>query len=72
MLFRSALNIRQQQLFSATAADRTVLFLNVLIIYFVMAQIINGLFRLAEWRVERRFAGGEAEPLAAELPGGTK
>ncbi len=71
-IMQATLNIRQQQLFSAGAADRTVLFMNVLVIYFVLAQVINGLFRLAERRVERRFAGGEAEVLAAELPGGTK
>ena len=32
-----------------------VLFTNALVIYFVLAQIINGLFRLFERRVERRF-----------------
>ncbi|NLD76931.1 MAG: ectoine/hydroxyectoine ABC transporter permease subunit EhuC [Acidimicrobiales bacterium] len=37
------------------APDDAILFLNVLVIYFVVAQIINGLFRLAEWRVNRRF-----------------
>ncbi len=37
------------------APSDAVLFLNVLVIYFVVAQIINGLFRLAEWRVNRRF-----------------
>jgi polar amino acid transport system permease protein len=31
------------------------LFVNALIIYFVLAQIINGLFRFAESRVDRRF-----------------
>ena len=71
-IMQAALNIRQQQLFSATGADRTVLFLNVLIMYFVLAQIINGLFRLAERRLEGRFAGGEAEPLPAEIPGASK
>lgn len=71
-IMQAALNIRQQQLFSTEGADRTVLFLNVLVIYFVMAQIINGLFRLAERRVEARFAGGEAEVAPAEMPGGTK
>ena len=32
-----------------------MLFINTLLIYFVMAQVVNGLFRLAEARVERRF-----------------
>lgn len=36
-----------------------VLYLNILLIYFVVAQVINGLFRFMEWRVERRFRGGE-------------
>ena len=36
-------------------AGDAILFLDVLVIYFVVAQIINGLFRLAEWRVNRRF-----------------
>ena len=58
-IMQASLNIRQQQLAAASAADRTVLFLNVLVIYFILAQVINGLFRLAEWRLEKRFAGGE-------------
>lgn len=74
-IMQAALNIRQQQLFEPGATSRTVLFVNVLIIYFVMAQVINALFRFAERRVERRFEGGEAadtEETAALLPGGTK
>ena len=53
--------IRQQQLFNASAADITVIFVNILVIYFVLAQLINGAFRLAEWRLEKRYQGGEAE-----------
>lgn len=52
------------------APEDAILFLNVLIVYFVVAQIINGLFRLAEWRVNRRFqqAGRAVElPSEAEL-----
>jgi polar amino acid transport system permease protein len=66
--------IRQQQLFGDAGADRTILFLNVLILYFVMAQIINGLFRLAEAQVERWFAGGEALEIEpdVEMPGAAK
>ncbi len=63
--------IRQQQLFGDAGTDRTILFLNILVIYFVLAQIINGLFRLAEWRLEKRFSGGEhLTPL--DLPEATK
>ncbi len=36
------------------------LFVTALIIYFVIAQIINGLFRLAESRVDRRFESRRA------------
>lgn len=57
--------IRQQQLFNASASDISVIFVNVLVIYFVLAQVINGLFRLAEWRLERRYQGGDAEVPAA-------
>ena len=53
--------IRQQQLFNASAADISVIYVNVLVIYFVLAQLINGAFRLAEWRLERRYQGGDAE-----------
>ncbi|MDZ7679771.1 MAG: amino acid ABC transporter permease [Acidimicrobiales bacterium] len=53
--------IRQQQLFTADGADRTVLFLNILVLYFVLAQIVNGLFRLGERRLERKYAGGAAD-----------
>jgi hypothetical protein len=31
------------------------LFVNTLLVYFVVAQVVNGLFRLAEWRMERRY-----------------
>jgi polar amino acid transport system permease protein len=46
-----------------------VLFLNALIIYFVLAQIINLLFRLAERRVNARFerrTGRQATDLASD------
>ncbi len=56
-IMQATRNIRQQQLFDASAADLTILFVNVLVIYFVMAQVINGIFKLAEWRVERRYEG---------------
>jgi polar amino acid transport system permease protein len=47
------------------APSAAMLFLNLLVIYFVLAQIINGLYRLAEWRVNRRFEGARDE---VELP----
>jgi polar amino acid transport system permease protein len=59
-------NIRQQQLFNASAADQTVLYMNALVIYFVIAQLINGLFKVAEWWFERRYEG--RAPDLPELP----
>ncbi|GGI03606.1 amino acid ABC transporter permease [Egicoccus halophilus] len=46
--------------------DTVVLFLNVLIAYFVLSQLINGLFRLAESRVDRRFESRAAGPDQAD------
>lgn len=40
-----------------------ILFLNTLIIYFLVSQVINGLFRLAERRVERRFDRARTTPI---------
>jgi polar amino acid transport system permease protein len=67
--------INQQRLFTQSAADLTVLYVNVLVIYFVLAQLINAAFRLAEWRLEKRYQGGEAAVPAAPtepVPGLTK
>ncbi len=69
-IMQAARNIRQQQLFNASEADLTVLFVNVLLIYFILAQIINGVFRFFEWRLEKRFEGGAAEiPEVVETAG---
>jgi polar amino acid transport system permease protein len=70
-IMQAGRNIRQQQLFDVSAADYTVIYANVLVMYFVLAQVINGAFRLAERRVEQRFEGGAAE-IPAEIPGVTK
>ena len=67
--------IRSQQLFSDSASDQTVIFVNVLLIYFVLAQLINGAFRLAERRLDKRYRGGEADvakPAHEPVPGLTK
>ena len=40
---------------SRQMAPTPVLYLNVLIIYFIIAQVINGLFRFGESRLDRRF-----------------
>ncbi|MGK2929252.1 MAG: amino acid ABC transporter permease [Acidimicrobiales bacterium] len=61
--------IRSQQLFSESASDQTIIFVNVLLIYFVLAQLINGAFRLAEWRLNKQYQGGVAEvPEPAHAP----
>ena len=54
-----ASNIRQQQLAEASGT-RPILYLNVLVLYFILAQVINALFRLWEWRVNKGFRGGPA------------
>ncbi len=67
--------INQQRLFTDSASDLTILYINVLVLYFLFAQIINGAFRLGEWRLEKRFRGGAAETPAASndpIPGVTK
>ncbi|WP_134321799.1 amino acid ABC transporter permease [Cumulibacter soli] len=52
-------NIRQQQL-ATGIGTLPMLLLNVLVLYFLIAQIINAIFRVAEWRVERRMRGNPA------------
>lgn len=47
-------NITQQQL-SQGVVGITALYVNVLLIYFVFAQIINGAFRLGERQLERQY-----------------
>ena len=64
-IMRATNTIRNQRLVDATGADITVIFVNTLVIYFVLAQVINGLFRLGEWRLAKRYRGGEAEVEAA-------
>lgn len=59
-------NFRQQQLFAADPGGLTVLFMNALIIYFVLAQIVNGLFRLWERRLDRRYEARH-DPLPAHI-----
>ncbi|GAA1872475.1 amino acid ABC transporter permease [Myceligenerans crystallogenes] len=58
-IMQMARNIRQQQLAEAVGT-LPGLYLNVLILYFVLAQVINLLFKLAERRNEARYRGGPA------------
>ena len=67
--------LNQQRLFTRSASDLTVLYVNALVIYFLMAQIINAAFRFAEWRLDKRYQGGDAEvpaPPSQPIPGLTK
>ena len=61
-----ATKLRTSGRLNPDAPSDAILFLNLLLIYFVIAQIINGLFRLAEWRVTRRFEGGRTEVVAKQ------
>ena len=47
--------------------DYFVFALNALVMYFIIAQVINAVFRLLERRVERSYAGGEAGPRDGQL-----
>jgi polar amino acid transport system permease protein len=53
-LMQATRNLIQAQLAQGVSGV-TVLFANVLVLYFLVAQVINGLFRLAESRLGRRF-----------------
>lgn len=65
-LMQSTRNIRQQQLASATPGDLTVLFVNTLLIYFVLAQVVATVFRYYERRLNRRYEARH-EPLPAHV-----
>lgn len=41
--------------------DTSILYLNALVIYFLLAQVINGLFRIGERWVERKYEGEAGE-----------
>jgi polar amino acid transport system permease protein len=60
-------NLIQQQL-AGGVAGVTTLFVNVLVIYFVVAQVINAVFRFLEWQLDRRYRsrGGEVPPAKGE------
>jgi polar amino acid transport system permease protein len=62
---RATQNLISTQL-AAGVAGVTTLFVNVLLIYFVVAQVINALFRLAERQLGRRYEerrGRHADPI---------
>jgi len=61
--------LNTNQALSSDPVSTPVLFLNGLVIYFVVAQIINVAFRLIERRVERKFEG-RRPALAPELEHG--
>jgi polar amino acid transport system permease protein len=53
-IMQASSNLIQQQLREGVSGV-TVLFLNILVIYFVVAQVINALFRFGERRLESRY-----------------
>lgn len=61
-LMQSTRNVRQQQLAAASPGDLTVLFVNTLLIYFVLAQVVATVFRYLERRLERQYQA-RYEPL---------
>jgi polar amino acid transport system permease protein len=61
-LMQSTRNVRQQQLAAASPGDLTVLFVNTLLIYFVLAQVVATVFRYFERRLERQYQA-RYEPL---------
>jgi len=67
-LLQSTRNVRQQQIASGAAStgDLTVLYLNTLLIYFVLAQVIAIIFRYLERRLERRYEARN-EPLTVAV-----
>ena len=65
-LLQATSNLIQSQLAQGVSGV-TVLFANVLVIYFIIAQLINGQLRLGERRLDRRFerrTGSAAAPVA--------
>lgn len=65
-IMQTVLNLRQQQLFAGSPAGLTALFMNALIIYFIIAQVINGIFRFGEARLNKRYEARN-EPLPAHV-----
>lgn len=61
-LMQATRNVRQQQLAAGSAGELTVLFVNTLLIYFVLSQVVAFVFRYFERRLERRYEARN-EPL---------
>ncbi|QYJ05319.1 amino acid ABC transporter permease [Nocardioides panacisoli] len=59
-------NIRQQQLANASGS-LPILYLNVLVLYFILSQVVSIAFRFLEWQNTKRFKGGPTLS-ADELP----
>lgn len=66
-LMQATRNLIQQQLADGVSGV-TTLFVNVLVIYFIISQVINGLFRLGEWRLNRRFEERRGRAAVATSP----
>jgi polar amino acid transport system permease protein len=67
-LLQSTRNVRQQQVAAGAAStgDLTVLYLNTLVIYFVLAQVVATIFRYFERRLESQYLA-RSEPLPADV-----
>lgn len=70
-LARQADILRINRPVSQEPLDITALFLTVLVFYFILAQLINGSFRLLEWRVDKRFQARTQGSSTFLLPGAT-
>ena len=61
--------LNTNRILSSNPVDTPILYLNALVIYFVIAQAINGLFRLAERWIDRKYVGGRVDPLPDQHAG---
>jgi polar amino acid transport system permease protein len=61
-----ATKLRTSGRLNPDAPGAALLFFNLLLIYFVLAQIINGIFRFAEWRVNSRYQGSTDGPVEVD------
>lgn len=68
----AATKLRTAQRVLADPVPDPILFLNVLLIYFVISQVINGAFRLGEARLDARFETRTAPLPTTEPTGGAK
>ena len=61
--------LNTNRILSSNPVDTPILYLNALVIYFLLAQIVNGVFRLGERWVERKYEGDRVDPLPDQHAG---